>query len=147
MRGEAMGDERQPVERRQGDEGAVLAWLREALRDFRLAWRLFLDKRVPLWTKIVPPAALAYVLSPIDILSDFPPMGLNQLDDIAVVVLGVKLFIELAPPDVVREHLKELGARIEEWRVVDEDEGPVVEGQYEIRAPDREDGKGTHAAG
>jgi len=142
-----MSDDRRPTERRQGDERAVLVWLREALRDFQLAWRLFLDKRVPLWTKIVPPAALAYVLSPIDILSDFPPMGLNQLDDLAVVVLGVKLFIELAPPEVVREHLQRLGARVEEWRVVDEDDGSVVEGRYEIKAPDREDGKGTRAAG
>ena len=141
-----MGDERQSVERRRGDEGVVLAWLREALRDFRLAWRLFFDKRVPLWTKIVPPAALAYVLSPIDILSDFPPMGINQLDDLAVVVLGVKLFIELAPPDLVREHLKELGARVEEWRVVDEEEGPVVEGRYEIGAPESDDGRPTRAA-
>jgi len=142
-----MSEDRRSMERQEGNETAVLAWLRGALRDLRLAWRLFLDNRVPLWTKIVPPAALAYVLSPIDILSDFPPMGLNQLDDLAVVVLGMKLFIELAPPDVVREHLEELGARIEEWRVVDEDESPVVEGRYEIRAPGREDGKGTNGAG
>ena len=140
-----MSDDRGSMERRQGDEAAVLAWLREALRDFRLAWRLFVDKRVPLWTKIVPPAALAYVLSPIDILSDFPPMGLNQIDDLAVVILGVKLFIELAPPDIVREHLEELGARIEEWRVVDEEEGPVVEGRYEIGAPKSDDGRPTGA--
>jgi uncharacterized membrane protein YkvA (DUF1232 family) len=82
---------------------------------------------------------LAYVLSPIDILSDFPPMGLNQLDDVAVVLLGVRLFIELAPPEVVREHLEALGARIEEWRVVDEDEASVVEGKYEIRSPEVDD--------
>lgn len=128
-----MSDDRRPMEVREED-GAVLAWLKDAVRQVRLAWRLFLDSRVPLWTKIVPPAALAYVLSPIDILSDVPPMGLNQLDDLAVVLLGVKLFIELAPPDVVREHLEDLGARIEEWRVVDE-EGDVVEGRYEIRGP------------
>jgi uncharacterized membrane protein YkvA (DUF1232 family) len=118
------------------DEGsAVLAWLKDVVRQLRLAWRLFLDRRVPLWTKLVPPAAMAYVLSPIDILSDFPPVGLNQLDDLAVLFLGVKLFIELAPPDVVREHLENLGVRFEEWRVMD-DETTVVEGRYEIRAPE-----------
>jgi uncharacterized membrane protein YkvA (DUF1232 family) len=118
------------------DEGsAVLAWLKDVVRQLRLAWRLFLDRRVPLWTKLVPPAAMAYVLSPIDILSDFPPVGLNQLDDLAVLFLGVKLFIELAPPDVVREHLENLGVRFEEWRVMD-DETSVVEGRYEIRAPE-----------
>ena len=133
-----MSDDRRPM-RVPEDDGALLAWLKDAVRQLRLAWRLFLDRRVPLWTKVVPPAALAYVLSPIDILSDFPPMGLNQLDDLAVVLLGVKLFIELAPPDVVREHLEDLGAKIEAWRVVDEEEGPtVVEGRYEISEPEQE---------
>jgi uncharacterized membrane protein YkvA (DUF1232 family) len=117
------------------DAGAILSWLREAARQLRLAWRLFLDRRVPLWTKAIPPLALAYVLSPIDILSDIPPMGLNQLDDIAVALLGIKLFIELAPPDLVREHLRELGARVEEWRVVDDGEATVVEGDYSLKSP------------
>lgn len=137
-----MSENRRPVQVPQEENGAVLAWLKEIVRQFRLAWRLFWDRRVPLWTKIVPPAALAYVLSPIDILSDLPPMGINQLDDIAVVLLGVRLFIELAPPDVVREHLSALGARVEEWRVVDEDEASVVEGKTEIRGP----GTGNNAS-
>ena len=142
-----MSDDRRPMEAPNGDEGAILAWLRDAVRQLRLAWRLFLDKRVPLWTKVVPPVALAYVLSPIDILSDVPPMGINQLDDLAVLLLGVKLFIELAPPDIVREHLQDLGARTEEWRVVDEEDAPVVEARYEIGEPERdgETGSSTEA--
>lgn len=131
-----MSDDRRPIQKPHDDTGAMRAWLEDVVRQLRLAWRLFFDERVPLWTKIVPPAALAYVLSPIDILSDFPPMGINQLDDVAIVFLGVKMFIELAPPDVVREHLKDLGAKIEEWRVVEE-EGSVVEGRYEIGEPAR----------
>jgi len=134
-----MSEDRRSVQTPQRDDGAVLLWLRDIARQLRLTWRLFWDRRVPLWTKVIPPAAVAYVLSPIDILSDFPPVGLNQLDDIAVVLLGVRLFIELAPPDVVREHLEALGARIEEWRVVDEDEATVVEGRYEIHEPESED--------
>jgi uncharacterized membrane protein YkvA (DUF1232 family) len=141
-----MKDQRQPMQAPQDDGGAILAWLKDAVRQLRLAWRLFLDSRVPLWTKVVPPAALAYVLSPIDILSDIPPMGLNQLDDVAVLFLGLKLFIELAPPEVVREHLRDLGARIEEWRVVGEEEAPVVEGRYEIRGP-RSDEEGESQVG
>jgi uncharacterized membrane protein YkvA (DUF1232 family) len=120
----------------EGDAGAILSWLREAVRQLRLAWRLFLDRRVPLWTKAIPPLALAYILSPIDILSDIPPMGLNQLDDIAVALLGIKLFIELAPPELVREHLRELGARVEAWRVVDDVEPTVVEGDYSLKSPE-----------
>ncbi len=134
-----MSKDRQPMRTPPNDDGAIVAWLRDIVQQFRLAWRLFWDRRVPLWTKIVPPAALAYVISPIDILSDLPPVGLNQLDDIAVVLLGLRLFIELAPPEVVREHLEALGARIEEWRVVEGDEPSVVETGYEIKGPETDD--------
>jgi uncharacterized membrane protein YkvA (DUF1232 family) len=140
-----MGDEGRPIQGPQDETGAVQAWLEDVVRQLRLAWRLFFDERVPLWTKVVPPAALAYVLSPIDILSDFPPVGLNQLDDVAIVFLGIKMFIELAPPDVVREHLEDLGARIQEWRVVDE-ESSVVEGRYEISEPAKAEEEGTKGA-
>ena len=128
-----MSEDRRPMRVPQEDGSAILGWLREAVRQVRLAWRLFLDPRVPLWTKAIPPLALAYILSPIDILSDIPPMGLNQLDDIAVALLGIKLFIELAPPEVVSEHLRQLGAQVQEWRVVDDAEPTVVEGEYSIK--------------
>ena len=124
----------------QKDTNALLAWLQEVVRQTRLAWRLFRDRRVPLWTKLIPPAALAYVLFPVDIIPDVA-LGLGQLDDIAVLLIGVKLFIELAPPDVVREHLLALGARIQEWRVVEEEGSPpvVIEGEYEVKEPEASD--------
>jgi uncharacterized membrane protein YkvA (DUF1232 family) len=114
------------------DTNAMLIWLQDAMRQVRLAWRLFWDQRVPAWTKVIPPAALAYVLFPVDIIPDVA-LGLGQLDDIAVLLLGVKLFIELAPPELVREHLQALGARIEEWRVTEEEESSVVDAEYEIK--------------
>ena len=115
-----------------GDPNATLAWAKEAVRQVTLAWRLFWDQRVPLWTKIIPPAALAYVLFPVDLIPDVA-LGLGQLDDLAVLLIGLKLFIELAPPAVVREHLRELGAQIQEWTVEEEKEGPtVIEGEYTL---------------
>ncbi|MFW6115707.1 MAG: YkvA family protein [Chloroflexota bacterium] len=134
-----MSEDRRPVRMPANQDGAIVAWLKDFVRQLRLTWRLFWDGRVPLWTKVVPPAVLAYVLSPVDILPDFPPMGLNQLDDVAVLLLGVRLFVELAPPEVVREHLEALGARIAEWRVVEEGDVGVVEGRYEITGPDIDD--------
>ena len=130
-----MSQDRRPVPTKQTDTGALLGWIRDAARQVRLAWRLFLDQRVPLWSKVIPPAALAYVISPVDLIPDVV-IGLGQLDDIAVVLLGLKLFIELAPPDVVREHLRALGAQVKDWRVVDEEgsERPVViEGEYHVK--------------
>lgn len=128
-----MNKNRRYVRMPEDSDGAIVAWLKDFLRQLQLTWRLLWDGRVPLWTKIIPPAVLAYVISPVDLLPDFPPMGLNQLDDLAVVLLGVRLFIELAPPDVVREHLETLGVRTEEWRVVGEDEAAVVETDYVVR--------------
>lgn len=122
-----MRENRGAVQTSGVSEGAIMAWLKEMVRQLRLTWRLLWDGRVPLWTKVIPPAVLAYVISPIDILPDFPPMGLNQLDDLAVLLLGVRLFIELAPPGVVREHLESLGVRTEEWRVVEENGNRLIQ--------------------
>ncbi|MGQ9709649.1 MAG: YkvA family protein [Anaerolineae bacterium] len=106
-----------------------ISWAKELVRQMRLAWRLFKDRRVPWALKLIPPAALIYVLSPIDILPDLG-LGLGQLDDIAIILLSLKLFIELAPPEVVREHLQALGAKISEWR---SEEPAVVEGEFEVK--------------
>jgi uncharacterized membrane protein YkvA (DUF1232 family) len=127
-----MGEDRHPIQVPQGDTNAVMAWLQDVVRQVRLSWRLFWDQRVPLWTKLIPPVALAYILFPIDLIPDVA-LGLGQLDDAAVLLIGFKLFIELAPPEVVREHLQALGARIREWRPVDDDDesSEVVEGEYE----------------
>jgi uncharacterized membrane protein YkvA (DUF1232 family) len=86
---------------------------------------------------------LGYVLVPVDLVPDVA-LGLGQLDDVAVVLLGLKLFIELSPPDVVRDHLRALGARIDEWRVVDEEEekstpSTIIEGEYRLEPPETED--------
>ena len=108
------------------ETNVFIFWVRELLRQARLAWRLFLDPRVPWPTKLIPPVVLAYLLSPIDILPDLT-LGLGQLDDLAVLLLGIKLFIELCPADVVREHLKALGAKIEEWSA---ERPTVIEGEF-----------------
>lgn len=106
-----------------------ISWAKELVRQLRLAWRLFKDRRVPWVLKLIPPAALIYIFSPIDILPDLS-LGLGQLDDIAILLLALKLFIELAPADVVREHLRALGAKISEWAA---EEPSVVEGEFEVK--------------
>ncbi len=104
-----------------------MAWLNDFFRQLRLAWRLLWDRRVTLWTKLILPAVLAYVILPIDILPHFPPKELKRLDDLALVLLGARLFIELAPPEVVVEHLESLGVETQEWRVVGEERAVVLE--------------------
>lgn len=73
------------------------------LRDLRLAWHLFRDHQVPVWTKAIPVLSLAYVIWPFDLLAD-PILGLGQLDDLGVVLLGIKLFVGLCPLAIVRQY-------------------------------------------
>ncbi|MBN1811894.1 MAG: DUF1232 domain-containing protein [Anaerolineae bacterium] len=124
---------RLPAPASEENTNTVLGWITDLVRQGRLAWRLFWDSRVPFWTKLIPPAMLLYLFSPADFLPDVA-LGLGQLDDLAILLIGTKLFIELAPTDVVREHLAALGARIQEWRVQDgeKEPPPMVEGEYEI---------------
>ena len=77
------------------------------MKQLRLVWLLFKDKRVPAWTKSVVPISFLYLISPIDFIPDVL-LGLGQLDDLGVILLGMALFVKLAPPEVVEEHLMEL---------------------------------------
>jgi uncharacterized membrane protein YkvA (DUF1232 family) len=62
-------------------------------KDMAKAWRLFWDPKVPLALKIVLPiAALVYWIFPIDLIPGIP------LDDIAILVLALRLFVQLASP-------------------------------------------------
>ena len=78
--------------------------LTEIGRNAQLAWHLLTDGRVSLLTKlIVPGLMLGYLIFPADLLPDFIPV-LGQLDDLAILALGIKLFIEFSPKDIVREY-------------------------------------------
>ncbi len=77
--------------------------LTDIVRNARLVFRLLGDARVPAWQKAIPLGAVLYVLSPIDLIPDMF-VGLGQLDDIAILLLGVKLFLDLIPRDIMTEH-------------------------------------------
>jgi len=99
-----------------------------------LTWRLFWDGRVSFWPKLIPLAALTYLLLPIDIAPEalmglLAPLGL--LDDVGIILLALNLFVEVSPPDVVREHLKELGAKLPS-RLQEKGDEDVVDSTAEI---------------
>jgi len=107
--------------KRLRDPKEAAGLLSEMLKQGRLILRLLGDGRVPIWPKLIIPGTIAYVLSPIDLLSD-PMLGLGQLDDIAVVLIGLKLFVELCPSEIVQEHLDNLSSVISgSYRVVKEE--------------------------
>jgi len=73
----------------------------------RLIWDLARDPRVPRQQKFVLGAIAAYLAFPLDIIPDFIPV-LGQMDDLAVLILGLDWFIRNAPPDVVEEHMAKI---------------------------------------
>ena len=114
----------------QKDSRSTLAQLASSLA---LAIRLFFNSKVPLWAKIVPIFALLYVLSPIDIVPDVIP-GLGQMDDLTILLLGVWIFLQLVPKDLLREQRGETGVVEGDYRVVD-DSQPAAADIKQIASP------------
>lgn len=65
------------------------------LRDLLRAFALWLDPRVPFQLKLIPVVAVLYLLLPVDLIPDLL-VGLGQLDDLAILLLGLRLFVDHA---------------------------------------------------
>jgi hypothetical protein len=96
---------------------------------FRLIGRLMLDSRVNPLLKLLPVGTLIYVISPVDLLP------LNPIDDAFLLWAGTTLFVELCPPQVVDEHLKQLQRIIPgQWKDSSASSAPaqedIVDGEY-----------------
>lgn len=74
----------------------------------RVFYRLMADARVSLLAKAVPILALLILLTPPALELDLIP-GIGELDWVVVGYFGLKLFLWLCPPDVVREHVAQVG--------------------------------------
>ena len=93
-----------------------LNFFRNLILQARLVWLLMRDPRVPMWIKALPVGSLLYLFSPLDFLPDTIPL-LTQLDDIAVLLIGFRLFIDLCPVEAVEEHMQTLTGRGPDWEV------------------------------
>ena len=91
----------------------------------RLILRLMLDRRVPIWSKLIIPGGIIYMLSPFDIIPDFL-IGLGWLDDIFAIVATTTLFLLSIPSDILREHLS--GGRAPST----EQDGNVIDGSARV---------------
>lgn len=98
-------------------------------RQLRLVWLLMQDSRVPLWAKSIVPISLLYLISPLDFIPDVA-LGLGQLDDLGIILLGMSMFIKLCPPNIVEYYQNQLdyGSDLPDeeavettYRVMDED--------------------------
>ena len=83
------------------------------LSTVQLVYRLYQDERVPTLLKAAVPLAVAfYFIMPIDLIPDFIP-GLGQLDDLAVLLFALNVFVKFAPPAIVSEHRQAMGLEVE----------------------------------
>jgi uncharacterized membrane protein YkvA (DUF1232 family) len=97
-----------PPERRVDRSKDQVNWLKELFSQFEVAWKLFWDPRVPISTKLVPLLTLIYLISPFDIIPGVVP-GLGQVDDLMILLVGLRMFISLSPAAVVAEYERVTG--------------------------------------
>lgn len=88
-----------------------------------LAANLGRDVRLSGWLRGASVASIGYALSPIDFVPGLIPV-LGQLDDMAVLIGGLRGVLRNCPPDVARDHLKRSGL---EMATMDQDLGTLGE--------------------
>jgi uncharacterized membrane protein YkvA (DUF1232 family) len=115
--------------------------MQELFDNGRLVLRLMGDARVPTWIKVGIPLFVAlYFFSPVDLIPDFF-LGLGQLDDLGVVLLGMSLMVRFAPRNVVEEHRRALGFDLQgdpTHRDAGYSPGPPtrpIDGEYKVVPP------------
>ena len=87
--------------------------LRDLVMRIKLILRLMGDRRINFLLKLLPIGSLAYLISPIDLVSGIVLPVIGALDDAAILWLGLYLFLELCPPAVVQEHVKRLASNVD----------------------------------
>jgi len=82
--------------------------MKSFVKQLKLIGKLMGDSRVSPFVKVLPIAALAYLISPVDLAPGvvFPVIG--ALDDAAIMWIGSTLFVQLCPDNIVKEHMEEL---------------------------------------
>lgn len=84
-----------------------LSMLSAMMDQIRLVWFLLTDGKVSMLTKAIIPVALLYVISPIDFIPDVI-LGLGQLDDLGVIMVGLAMFVRMCPPELVQYYKDQL---------------------------------------
>jgi uncharacterized membrane protein YkvA (DUF1232 family) len=125
------------------DEG----FWKEMWHQLRLVWYLLRSPDVPIYLKLLPLIAVIYIIVPTDLIPDvFPFVG--QLDDLTALLVGAKVFIELAPQEVVARHIRsarqQMRATPESVRDGSEtdssiEDSIIIEGEFAVMDEDADD--------
>ena len=94
----------------------------------KLFIRLLLDPRVSILLKLIPFGALVYGISPLD-------WAIPVVDDLVILFLGIYLFVELCPENIVKAHRQAIEGVLEgqardaqdDEKIAEED---ILEGEF-----------------
>jgi uncharacterized membrane protein YkvA (DUF1232 family) len=95
----------QEIQQIENDRGLT----RSVWQHARLVWRMLRSRDIPVLLKFIPFIGVLYIISPLDFIPDAIP-ALGQLDDIGILLLSLKLFINFSPPQVVDNLLANIRA-------------------------------------
>jgi len=91
---------------------SIRAWVKRIKRDAAMLWFARRHPDTPLVAKVLCAFAVAYALSPIDLIPDFIPV-LGYVDDVLLLPAMIWLAVRLLPTHVVEA----CRAQAEEWIV------------------------------
>ena len=78
----------------------ITAWAKSLKFDVLAVWFALKNPSISTWAKLVSFCAVAYALSPIDLIPDFIPV-LGYLDDLIIVPTLIWIVLKLIPVDVM----------------------------------------------
>jgi uncharacterized membrane protein YkvA (DUF1232 family) len=101
----AVGRERGESARRPGTgaKRSVIGYIAELPRFLALLWGLMTDARVAVLDKVLVAGAIAYILTPLDMMPDFIPF-MGEVDDIYLLILALRRLLRNAGRTVLLSH-------------------------------------------
>ena len=107
----------------------LLPFLLNIVKMPKLIYQLMADPRVPMKFKLLIPAALIYLISPIDLIRDFIPI-VGHFDDILIILLALTFFIGRASKSIISEASKKDESNkqkksviVNEYKILDDEDG------------------------
>jgi len=88
---------------RTGAKRTVLHYIRQLPSFLRLLFGLITDRRVAMVDKLLVAGAIAYIITPIDLIPDFIPF-IGEVDDVYLLVIALQRLISNAGRLVLLDH-------------------------------------------
>jgi uncharacterized membrane protein YkvA (DUF1232 family) len=88
---------------RTGARRTVMGYVAELPRFLRLLWGLITDPRVATIDKLLVAGAIAYIVTPLDLIPDFVPF-LGEVDDVYLLVLALRRLLQNAGRSILLSH-------------------------------------------